>query len=85
MAPDTASMYRRLASLASAQGLDGPLTRVGDRSARIFWRNVRGAPVSLRIRDWPGTLERSRQIVFQSNPLAQLLMKTGALPADQPD
>ena len=31
----------RFAGLARTSGLDGPLLRVGDRSARIFWRSRR--------------------------------------------
>src|SRR5690606_4824237 len=31
----------RMARLAESAGLDGPFTRVGERAARIFWRDAR--------------------------------------------
>jgi len=84
LSPDTASMFDRLAASAIRDELIGPLTRVGDRSARIFWRNQRGVPVSLRVLHWPGALDRSREIVFVANPTAQLRLQRGWPPATGP-
>ncbi|MBW2698525.1 MAG: hypothetical protein JRE70_18725 [Deltaproteobacteria bacterium] len=77
LAPGAMARFDRLSTLTGNQRLDGPLTRVGDRSARIFWQSERGVPFSLRVQGWPSVIGRSRQIIFEANPPAELLMQRG--------
>ena len=72
----------RFERIVATSEMDGPYTRVGDRGARVFYRDAKGLPVALRVRPWP-TRRDGRALVLEPNARAlQLGVDTGA---KQPD
>jgi hypothetical protein len=65
---------RLAAELARREGLRGPFVRVGDRSARIFWRDAKGVPISFTLEGWARSRAAPDSWVFQPNAPARLLL-----------
>jgi hypothetical protein len=50
---ERAALFASLEREARARGFRGPFVRVGDRSARFFWRNDQGREAGVVIPRWP--------------------------------
>ena len=74
---------RRLALFdASARraGLFGPYSRVGDTSARYFYRDAQGTPFALGVRSWPRAISEPAKIIFEPNAPTRILLRMDARP-----
>ena len=64
----------RLAALAARRELDGPFLRVGDASARIFWREADGGEVGVLVPNLAETLRDPTRILVMAEPRARALL-----------
>jgi hypothetical protein len=67
---------RAVSALGGEQGLRGPYVRVGDESARWFWRDRRGASVAAVVFDWLATLREPARLRVRLNRSARLLLES---------
>ena len=65
----------RLSALASAAGWRGPYVRVGDRSARLFWREPDGGQARLTVDDWAQALHTADALRLQPNARVHRLLQ----------
>ncbi|MEE8580974.1 MAG: matrixin family metalloprotease [Myxococcota bacterium] len=56
----------------------GPFVRVGDQSARLFWRDSSGGEVVLGLRDWAGARRRPADLSWLPNRRARELLERRA-------
>lgn len=69
---------RELSAVATHAGLRGPFSRVGDRSARLLWRDVPGASVAVIVLDWPQVLLEPARLEPRLNRSARLLVSAAS-------
>lgn len=67
-------LLRRFTARSRAAGLSGPLVRVGDRDARLFWRDGRGSATALTVRGWSEGDRAPDALVFEPNAAARRLL-----------
>jgi hypothetical protein len=68
---------RRFASLAQQRAFKGPFVRVGDRSARMLWREADGvAAGSFVARDWRSALDDPKRFKLLPTARAWRLLGT---------
>lgn len=68
------SLVDRMAALARSEGLEGPFARVGDRTARIFWRDHRGGRADeygLQVMNLAETLRRPERLLVGAETLTR--------------
>jgi hypothetical protein len=58
------AVWRALAARARTGGWDGPFVRVGDRSARLFWRDAGGGEVGIDVPRWGPVRRGERELVL---------------------
>ncbi len=61
----------RLQGLARANAFEGPFARVGDRTARVFWRDRRGSEYGLSIPEVKRVLGRPERLLLIAEPRAR--------------
>lgn len=73
---DHEALLDRFERLVQREEMAGPYSRVGDRGARIFYRNRRGVPVALRVLPWPISDGDSGRLEFVPNAPALWLLES---------
>lgn len=58
----------RMAELGRKNALDGPFVRVGDRAARVFWRDARGLEYGLQVLNLEDVLRRPGRLLVVPEP-----------------
>jgi hypothetical protein len=84
LAAEQASVFARLGSAARAAGMAGPYTRVGDRSARLFYRADGQAPVAIRALPWPSPDGDLRRVALEPNAAARRLLEGASATESHP-
>jgi hypothetical protein len=69
-----AADLRALAAIARASRLAGPYVRVGDRGARVFWREGDGDLVTLGVSHWAEALRDPSRFEVRTNLRARMLL-----------
>lgn len=80
LSPEPMRRLARFEAGARRAGLVGPYSRVGDKSARYFYRDAQGTPFALGVRGWPRVISQPAKIIFEANAPAQILLRMDALP-----
>ena len=80
LSPEPMRRLARFEAGARRAGLVGPYSRVGDTSARYFYRDAQGTPFALGVRGWPRAISQPAKIIFEANAPAQILLRMDALP-----
>ena len=72
--PGALDLLVRFDARARRIGLEGPYSRVGDVRARYFYRDVRRAPVALKVPHWRRDVGAPAGLVFEPNARADDLL-----------
>lgn len=84
LAAERASVFARLGAAARAAGMAGPYTRVGNRSARLFYRADGQAPVAIRALPWPSPDGDTRRVALAPNAPARRLLEDASATESEP-
>ncbi len=61
--PARTQLVDRMARVAAREGLDGPVARVGDQVARVFWRDAHGVEYGLQVGEVQDVLADPESVV----------------------
>jgi hypothetical protein len=67
---------RELSDVATRVAMSGPYGRVGETSARIFWRDETGRSAAVIVLDWAATLRDPARLDPRFNRRARVLVET---------